>query len=140
MNILVAVDGSKFTKKMLGYLAAHDEWLGARQQYSVLTVVGPIPPRAAAALSRKVVQDHYAEEAEKVLAPIRSFFAKQGISGEFVYRVGEAADQIAQYATKGKFDLLLMGSHGHGALTRMVLGSVAAKVLASSTVPLLIVR
>ena len=35
MKILVAVDGSPFTKKMLAYLAAHDEWLGAHHQYTV---------------------------------------------------------------------------------------------------------
>jgi hypothetical protein len=29
MKILVAVDGSPFTKRMLAYLAAHDEWLGS---------------------------------------------------------------------------------------------------------------
>jgi nucleotide-binding universal stress UspA family protein len=140
MKVLVAVDGSKFTKRMLAYLAAHDEWLGAKQQYTVLTVVGAVPSRAAAALSKKVVQDHYAEEAERVLKPIRSFFDKQGIGAEFVHRVGEPAEQIADCASKGRFELLMMGSHGHGALARLVLGSVTNRVLASCEVPLLIVR
>jgi nucleotide-binding universal stress UspA family protein len=140
MNILVAADGSKYTKRMLAYLVAHDEWLGASQHYTVLTVVGAIPPRAAAALSKKIVQDHYAEEAEKVLKPIRTFFDKQGIGAEFVYRVGGPGEQIAAYAGKGGFDLLMMGSHGHGELVRLVMGSVASRVLASSEVPLLLVR
>ena len=30
MKILVAADGSSYTKRMLAYLAAHDEWLGSR--------------------------------------------------------------------------------------------------------------
>jgi nucleotide-binding universal stress UspA family protein len=141
MKILVAADGSRYTKRMLGYLAAHDEWLNNKaSQFTVLTVVGAIPPRAAAALTKKIVQDHYADEAEKVLKPIRSFFGKQGITGEFVHRVGDAGEQIAEMASKGKYDLLMMGSHGHGALARLVLGSVASRVLASCQVPLLIVR
>lgn len=140
MKILVAADGSKYTKRMLAYLAAHDEWLGAMQRYTVLTVVGAIPPRAAAALSKKIVQDHYAEEADKVLKPIRAFFDKQGISAEFLHKVGDPGEQISDYAGKGKFDLLMMGSHGHSALARLMLGSVASRVLASSEVPLLIVR
>lgn len=140
MKILVAADGSKYTKRMLAYLAAHDEWLGAMQRYTVLTVVGAIPPRAAAALSKKIVQDHYAEEADKVLKPIRAFFDKQGISAEFLHKVGDPGEQISDYASKGKFDLLMMGSHGHGALARLMLGSVASRVLASSELPLLIVR
>src|SRR5262245_26855988 len=107
MKILVAADGSKYTKRMLGYLSAHDEWLGAKQHYTVLTVVGAVPPRAAAALSKKLVQDHYAEEAEKVLKPIRILFDKQGIGADFVHRVGEPGEQIADFASKGAFDLLM---------------------------------
>jgi nucleotide-binding universal stress UspA family protein len=142
MKILVAADGSRYTKRMLAYLAAHgDEWLGAKtNQFTVLTVVGAIPPRAASALSKKIVQDHYADEAEKVLRPIRAFFDKQGIVAEFIHRVGDAGEQIAEVAGKGKFDLAMLGSHGHGALARLVLGSVASRVLASCEVPLLIVR
>ena len=31
MKVLVAVDGSSYSKRMLAYLAAHDEWLGDRK-------------------------------------------------------------------------------------------------------------
>jgi nucleotide-binding universal stress UspA family protein len=141
MKILIAADGSRFTKRMLAYLAAHDESFGSKDhRFTVLTVVGAIPARATAALSKKIVQEHYAEEAEAILKPIRAFFAKQGIQAEFVHRVGEAGDQIAELARKGGYDLLMMGSHGHGALARLVLGSVASRVLAICDVPVLIVR
>jgi nucleotide-binding universal stress UspA family protein len=140
MKILVAADGSKFTKRMLAYLAAHDEWQGSQHQYTVLTVIGALPPRAAAALAKKIVQDHYAEEAEKVFKPIREFFTKQGITAQYVNKVGEPGEEIGDFARKGRFDLLVMGSHGHGALARLVLGSVTSRTLASCEVPLLIVR
>jgi nucleotide-binding universal stress UspA family protein len=141
MKILVAVDGSRFTKRMLAYLAAHDELFGAQHQYSVLTVVTPLPPRAASALTKKIVQDHYADEAEKTLKPIRAFFGKHsGVDAQYLFRVGEPGEQIAEMARKGGFDLMMMGSHGHGALARLVLGSVTSRVLASCEVPLLIVR
>jgi nucleotide-binding universal stress UspA family protein len=138
MKVLLAADGSKFTKRMLAYVAAHDEWLGHR--FTVLTVQPPLPARATAALSKKVVQEHYAEDAEKVFAPIRAALAKRGVEHEFVHKVGEPGEEIAAFARKGGFDLVVMGSHGHGALARMVLGSVASRVLARCEVPLLIVR
>ena len=47
------------------------------------------------------------------------------------------ADALAK---KGKFDLVIMGSHGHGALGSLMLGSAASKVLAQCKVPVLIVR
>jgi nucleotide-binding universal stress UspA family protein len=141
MKILLAVDGSRYTKRMLGYLAAHDELFGSRShEFMVLTVVGPIPARAANALTKKIVHDYYAQEAEATFKPIRTFFSKQGVDARFEHRVGNAGDQIAAIARKGDFDLVMMGSHGHGALARLVVGSVTGRVLASCEVPVLIVR
>lgn len=140
MKILVAADGSSHTKRMLAYLAAHDEWLGAHHAYTVLTVVPPVPPRAAAVLDKAVLKSHYEDEAEKVLRPIRSFFARQGLAAEFVGKTGHAADTIAALADKGKYDLLVMGSHGHGSLGNLLLGSVATRVMAQSAVPVLLIK
>jgi nucleotide-binding universal stress UspA family protein len=140
MNILVAVDGSPYTKRMLGYLAAHDEWLGKSHQYTVLHTVPPVPPRAAAVLDKELVKTYYTDEAEKVFKPIRTFFKRQGLEATYTAKVGPAADTIAKAADDGKFDLLMMGSHGHGSLGNLVLGSVATKVLARSKTPVLLVR
>ena len=140
MKILVPVDGSPFTKRMLAYLAAHDEWLGDAHRYTLLHVAPAVPPRAAAVIDRAVLQAHYAEESEKVFKPIRSFFGKQRIAADFVAKVGPAADTVATIATKGKFDLLIMGSHGHGLLGNLVLGSVTTRVMAQCETPVLIVR
>lgn len=140
MKILVAVDGSPYTKRALAYLTTHDEWLGAAHQYTLLTVVPAVPPRAAAVIDKATLQAYYQDEAEKVFKPVRAFFAKRGVTAEFVFKIGHAADVIASVAAKGKHDLIMMGSHGHGALANLVLGSVSAKVLAQSEVPVLLIR
>ncbi len=140
MKILLAVDGSPYSRRMLAYLAAHDEWLGSLHDYSVLHVVPPVMLRAAAALGTAIVKAHYDDSSAKVFKPIRSFFDKSGISAKFVARVGVAGDVIAQTADKGGFALLMMGSHGHSALASLVMGSVATQVLARCRVPLLLVR
>ena len=140
MKILVAVDGSSFTKRMLAYLAAHDEWLGSHHQYTVVTAVLAVPANAAKMIDKDRVKGHYTDEAEKVLKPIRTFLKGQGIDARFVSKVGHPAEQIAKLAQAGRYDLLMMGSHGHGLLTGLVLGSVATKVLAGCTVPMLLVR
>jgi nucleotide-binding universal stress UspA family protein len=140
MNILLAADGSPYTKRMLAYIAAHDEWLGALHRYVVVTAVPGIPPRAAAFLGRDMVKGYQLDEAEKVFKPIRAFFKQLGIEVEFVSKAGPAADVIAKQASSGDFDLLMMGSHGHGSAANIVMGSVATKVLASCKVPVLLVR
>jgi nucleotide-binding universal stress UspA family protein len=140
MKILVSVDGSPYTKHMLAYLTAHDEWLGSRHHYTVVHAVGAVPPRAAAVLEKSLLAAHYDEEAEKVFKPIRAFFAEQGIEAAFVAPVGPAAEVVATLASEGRFDLLMMGSHGHGALGSLVMGSVATQVLASCKTPVLLLR
>ena len=140
MKILLAVDGSKYTKQMLAYLAAHDEWLGARHDYTVVHSVLAVPHRAAAFVDAATVTKFYEDDAETVFRPIRAFFAQQGIEAKFVHTVGHAAESIAELAEKGKFDLLIMGSRGHGEVVNLVLGSVATKVLARCSTPVLLVR
>ena len=140
MKILLAVDGSDYTKRMLAYLAAHDEWLGNRHDYTVVNTVAPVPARAASVIDRDTLKSYYADTSEAVFKSIRTFFKKQGIEATFVGKVGHAAEVIAKTADAGDFDLLVMGSHGNGTLGNLVMGSVATKVLSACKTPVLLIR
>ena len=140
MKILTAVDGSSYSRRMLAYLAAHDEWLGAHHEYTLLHAVPAVPSRAAAVVDKAELKSYYDDEAEKVFKPLRGFFARQGLKATFMSKVGPAAEVIAAAAAKGGFDLIMLGSHGHGSLVNLVMGSVATKVLANTTTPVLLVR
>jgi nucleotide-binding universal stress UspA family protein len=139
MNILLAVDGSSHTKRMLSYIAAHDELLGSGHSYTILTVVAPIPAQATHFLDATNVQGYYDEEAEHVLRPLHTFAEQNHWTARFVHTHGHAAEVIAARAAADKNDLIVMGTHGHGALGSLVLGSVASGVLARSKVPVLLV-
>ncbi|MBS0508489.1 MAG: universal stress protein [Proteobacteria bacterium] len=140
MNILLAVDGSTYTKKMLAYLAAHDEMLGTSHTYTAITVQAPLPPRARAALGKEVVDQYYAEQGEKILSPVVKFLGRQGVQLKTMIKVGAAGETIAKTAESGRFDLIVMGTHGHGSLGKLVMGSVSTQVLANCEVPVLLVR
>jgi len=140
MNILLAVDGSAYTKKMLAYLATHEELLGGHHTYSLITVRAALPPRARAALGKEAVAQYHAEESDKVLNPVTKFLERHGATAKRIVKVGPAGETIGKVADTGGFDLLVMGSHGHGALATLVMGSVTTQVLANSRVPVLIVR
>jgi nucleotide-binding universal stress UspA family protein len=140
MKILLAVDGSPCTRRMLAYIAAHDELLGPRHAYTAVTVVQPIPQYAAAYLAADVIHGHYHEQGEQVLQPVRAFAQQNGWQLETRQVVGHVGDSIAGLAESGQYELVVMGSHGHGALTGAVLGSVATRVLANCKTPVLIVR
>ena len=140
MKILIAVDGSAYTKRMLAYLAAHDEWFGPRHSYTVIHGVLAVPHRAAAFVGQQMVREFYESDAELVFRPIRAFFAQQGLEATFIHTVGHVAQSIAELAEEGKFDLVVMGSRGHGDIANLVLGSVVTKVLAKCSVPVLLIR
>ena len=140
MKILLAVDGSHVTKRMLNYLAAHGELLGPGHEYTLLTVVAPVPGYAAKHLDRKIIDDYYLEQAEEVFHPIRSFAEKQGWQIRLLHKSGHAAEVIAALAETEHVDLVVMGAHGHSSLGGAVLGSVATGVLARCKTPVLLIR
>lgn len=140
MKILLAVDGSKYTKHMLAYLAAHDEFLSAGNTYTAFTVVSPIPTHAASFVARDALDGYYRERADEVLAPVKAFTSQQQWATEPVHVVGHPAEAIAHYAEQHKIELIVMGTHGHTGLANLVLGSVTGGVLARCTVPVLLIR
>jgi nucleotide-binding universal stress UspA family protein len=140
MKILLAVDGSPFSKRMLAYLSTHEALLNGSNDYTVFTAQPALPPRARAAVGKEIVDSYYLDESEKVLAPVTKFLLRHGIDAKSVWKVGPAGATIAKTATDGKFDLVVMGSHGHGAVVNLVMGSVATQVLAHCKVPVLLVR
>lgn len=140
MKVLLAVDGSEYTKKMLAYLSTHESLLSADNSYTLFTAQPALPPRARAAVGKEVVDKYHSEEAEKVLSPASKFLARHDIQAKSQWKVGPAGETIAKVAESGKYDLVVMGSHGHGALGNLVMGSVATQVLAQCGVPVLLVR
>ena len=140
MKILLAVDGSTYTQKMLAYLTSHQEMLGAGQEYTVITVQPLLPARARAALGKEVVDEYYDEESTKILQPVQEFLKAHGVQAQSISKIGPIADTIIHAAQDGKFDLIAMGTHGHGALGRLVMGSVSSQVLAGCTIPVLLIR
>jgi nucleotide-binding universal stress UspA family protein len=140
MKILLAVDGSEYTKKMLAFLATHEELFGAHNRYTLLTVNPQLPPRARAAVGKDMVEAYHREEGEKVLSPVSQFLLRHGIDAKTLAKVGHAGEIISKAADAGKFDMVMMGSHGHGSLGNLVMGSVATQVLANCKVPVLLVR
>lgn len=140
MKILLAVDGSTYSKKMLAYLATHDGMFSPTSEYTVFNAQAALPARARAAVGKEVVQSYYADESEKVIAPVSKFLLRHGINAKGSWKVGQAGTLIAELAEDGKFDLVVMGSHGHGAWGNLVMGSVATQVLAHCKVPVLMVR
>lgn len=140
MKILLAVDGSTYTKRMLAYIAAHEELIGSGNELTVITAVTPVPPHVTSFINKASLQQYYTDEAEAVLKPVRAFAEQNKWKPTFTSAVGNASEVIAKAANDAKVDLVVMGSHGHSALGSLVMGSVTSRVMANCTAPVLIVR
>jgi nucleotide-binding universal stress UspA family protein len=103
-------------------------------------VVPSLPPLVSSYVERGVVEDYYRDEARKVIEPVMAFAHQHGWTVEVRTPVGRAADLIAETASAGRYDMVVLGSHGHTPMASAVLGSVAQRVLAQCDVPVLVVQ
>jgi nucleotide-binding universal stress UspA family protein len=139
MKILVPVDGSSETGRVLGWLVAQ-ELLPAGSRFVVLHILAPLNPCVARSLTPGSLEDYYAAEAQPVWHLVRPILQRHHVQAACRHDIGDAARRIAAVARDEHFDLVIMGSHGHGALANVVLGSVATQVLATTSAPVLLVR
>lgn len=120
MKILLTVDGSTFGWKALDYLVRH---------------------RATFAQDCELTLLHVDDgQAAKVLAKAKTRLRRARVGYTEAVIEGNAGKEIAKFARRGKFDLIIMGSHGYSAFEQLMLGSVASKVIALCKVPVLLVR
>ncbi|MRD47890.1 universal stress protein [Caenimonas koreensis] len=140
MKILLAVDGSKFTKKALAFLVTHESLCGPDDELVVLHVQAPVPPRVKTMMGAGTVAAYHRDEANAVLDPIKTFLAKHKIDAKCSWKVGNIANEIVAAAKESKAHMVVMGTHGHNVLMRAVMGSVAQRVVAGCDVPVLLVK
>jgi len=140
MKILLAVDGSDYTRKMLDYVCGNRQLFDPSHTFMLFNAQAPLPPHARSAIGNAKVNEYHAEEAKKVLEPALAMLAGQGLQAQSQWKVGPVGDTIAAFAQEGNYDMIIMGSHGHGSLARLVMGSVSTQVLAQCGVPVLLIR
>lgn len=139
MKIVLAADGSPFTKKALAYLVTHPHVLGDGELL-VLNVQAPLPPHVESYLSSQTIAAYHQDEAMRVLAPVEEFLQRHPVKFQARWVIGIAADEILQASREPGVQMIVMGTHGYGALGRLVMGSVAQKVVAAAEVPVLLVK
>ncbi len=60
--------------------------------------------------------------------------------GNILVQAGNPVNRIISVAEKGNYDLVIMGTHGHGKLEGAILGSVAGGVISRCSKPVLVIR
>lgn len=140
MKILLPVDGSACCEAAVAFVAGRPPIEGRRPQIDLLNVQPPLPPLAGRAVDPDYALARHEADARKVLKPAIATLQEAGLEPAWFHHVGHPGPVIAQWADEHDTDLIVMGSHGRTSLKNLVFGSVTQTVLASTNVPLLVVR
>lgn len=141
MKILAAVDGSPHSLAMLGKLCDRLIWYRDPAELAIVYVHPSLPyKRAVAWAGKEAVHQYYEDESEAALRASRALLDQRGVAYTIEKHVGDPAAELVRIAREGGFDLIAIGTHGHTALAGLVMGSVATKVVANSSVPVLLLK
>jgi nucleotide-binding universal stress UspA family protein len=146
-NILLATDGSETALKASRYGIELAKQL--RASITVLSVIDnrsfptsyAVPPEATAIHITEPVEDFLKELAKKDVARVKKLCQKKGVSCRTVISSGHPAEEIIKEAERLRCNLIILGSHGKGALAAVFLGSVTYGVIHKEThIPVLVIR
>ena len=142
-RILCPIDFSDASRHALAHAVGIGQWYGAR--ITALNVGSPMmillsPPVLFTEFSGEVLPGNTNRQAleDRVrdwLSPARS----AGLQTDIIVDEGNPAACILEHAASLPANLIVMGTHGRGGFDRLVLGSVAEKVLRKATCPVMTV-
>lgn len=145
-KILIPTDGTKASKKALDYAIGL-----SKQTKASVTILGvvdtgdfvaqAIPADPATIHLRRPIEDYLGQIVEGHVIFAEKQCKKKGVKPDIVVRSGHTVEEIVKEARRSKSDLIIIGSHGKGAIESAVLGSVTYGLLHKNTkYPVLVIR
>jgi nucleotide-binding universal stress UspA family protein len=146
-KVLLATDGSEYSKKAIGFAVRLLENTSCR--LTLLTVIEepvyPMPqdeitPPLESIPPYEDMREAFLDGAESMLVRDQSPLREAGIEMETTVRFGHPAAEILGELEEGGYEMVILGSHGHGVLGEVLLGSVSYRISHHAKCPVLIVH
>ena len=145
-KIMVPLDGSKLAETVFPHVETVLHGCSAPEVVFV-QAVEPISIPIGREVSQltsfeqvKTFETHQRADAEKYLQEVVARFQKAGTNARLEVINGKPADALSEYAAKSGVDLIIMATHGRSGIPRLVMGSVADRLMRSTCAPVLLVR
>lgn len=139
-RVLVPIDGSEQAWTALEY--AFEEF--AEETVTVLHVIDPREFNTYGGVEGWVDLDDLREQrrdrGKRILADARERAEDRGLTVDTDVVVGKVARTIIGYAEENGIEHVVVGSHGRSGISRVLLGSVAERVVRRSPIPVTVVR
>lgn len=140
MKILVAIDFSEFTKKILKEAEKIAQKFSAKLY--ILHVAEPEPDFVGWDVGPQSVRDSMSEKFHSQHCKVQDI-SKQlrevGLDATSLLLQGNISETILGEALKLDVDMIIVGSHGQGMMNQLLVGSVSGDVLHKSKCPILVV-
>ncbi|WP_136797497.1 universal stress protein [Desulfosediminicola ganghwensis] len=120
-----ALDLAKFYKAHINILHCYDEWDANLTEIPENLILE--------------IKANRKREADKMLQKAEELFKDQGVGYSLETISGEPGHVLSNRSKSKKYDLIIMGSHGHSDIAGLFLGSVTHKVLNTIYCPVLVV-
>lgn len=145
-TVLLATDGSDLATAAMAKGVA---LLGTGHRFITLAVVPPVfvPTASVSPMDThptladpELEEELEAEQRAAQDTEVNELDQTLGIQAEHLVETGEPGPTICDVADAVGAEIIVIGSHGHGWLKRVLMGSVSTHVLHHATVPVLVIR
>jgi nucleotide-binding universal stress UspA family protein len=141
-RVLIPIDGSDCALRAVALV------IGKRALYlspddleiHLINVQAPFSSDISRFASHQQISEFHRQQSEEALRGARQLLDAAGIKYRCHIEVGHIAETITEHASALACDQIVMGTHGRGAFKELVMGSIPLKVLALTSVPVLLVK
>jgi nucleotide-binding universal stress UspA family protein len=142
LKVLLPVDGSESAIRATRELIKHLAWYKEQPRVDLLAVNLPVHrfPNMSVVISDDMIKRYYDEEAEVMLAASKRVLDAAGLKYAVYKLVGPIAESIIEQAKQSDSDMIYMGTRGMTALSNMILGSVATRILHLAHIPVVLIH
>jgi len=141
LKVLVPVDGSKNSERAVAHAIDFAANSKAPVELHLLNVQLPIVSGGVRMFFKhEDIEAYYQDNGQEALRTARERLDQSGQGYVQHVSAGPIGETIAAYATKQHCNHIIMGTRGLGAISGIVLGSVATKVIHLTDVPVTLVK
>ena len=138
-KILIPIDGSDYSMRAAEYGVNVAKLLKA--EITVVYVIDLVAlDQIARASEKDNVETELKQDGERFLKYVQGVAQKEGVKASLLLAKGRPFEQIVHLAKGLKMELIVMGTYGRRGAERILLGSVAERVIEYATCPVLVVR
>src|SRR4030042_1249428 len=137
-KLIVADDGSTFAQKAIDKAVE----LSKKEESEIIcvNVIEDFCPIGLTEIDCNIVRELQMKEANTIIAAAVEKFKKAGVNARVIIEIGSPAEMIIEVAKREGADMIIATSHGRHGAKKFAFGSVTARLIEHSRVPVLVMK